>query len=705
MIGLFVVATSALGFVGVPAAAAHGPALPLTSAASSRPAHTAVVGRSTASIVYNDLSNHVVYLGNPGKRAVPKVLVRNARATAVSGDMVEYTQGGAQLWRNLRTSKRGIVPSTWTFLAPDGGLRVRQHGGQTTLDYLHLDGSIKSYPLPASLPTGHVHYSVVATPDGIAVAASKAKSVPRVAYSDLKGTDGFAALRTTGLRRGAALRCTSLSGAAVGCQAGRSAIRLATDGTTDPQASTLSAMPLGVGVTDAYTSWTTPRDPSGTTCPCNMASIDTSGTAISIVSGLTAGPIVAGGGRFFYSRGTDAKSAGVYVDLFAGAGDRLVARAARRPLRSTAPALGPGRATWVDDSRGRWVVWAAHIGPHSGRGPMHRQATGARLGKLAVSGPRTVYTAAGGSALHLLYDQHDKVIAHGALVALSGSQLLFRGAHRRLVLRDLVHGGRVDETAAHGAIAAALSGRYLSYVRANGAVWRLDTDRPAHPPVRLAPAVGGTVTSGAVYSWGDWTAWTIGRAAGKSRVSRWRNAAMMTPEHRLSGSRRPYAASAGGLVVGIASGSYALLSWTSGATRTQLPGSGAAPAVEGNTVGWLRDGVPTVAAIGVRVRNRPRGLGNPAVGKRIAGGKTWRLELPTSAPLTRCVVTVARGDYHRRIGCGPAWQARGDVLVRWHTGAAPTGRYTWTVHAAGVGGTLLTSRGRQAPTTGTVTVG
>jgi hypothetical protein len=703
MIGLFVVATTALGFVGVPAAAAHGPASPLTSAASSRPAHTAVVGRSTASIVYNDLSNHVVYLGNPGKRAVPKVLVRNGRATAVSGDMVEYTQGGAHLWRKLRTAKRGIVPSTWTFLAPDGGLRVRQNGGQTTLDYLHLDGSTKSYPLPATLPTGHVHYSVVATPDGIAVAASKAKSVPRVAYSDLKGTDGFAAVRTTGLAGGATLRCTSLSGAAVGCQAGRSAIRLATDGTTDPQASTLSTMPLGVAVTDAYTSWTTPRDPSGTSCPCNMASVDTSGTAISIVSGLTAGPIVAGGGRFFYSRGTDAKSAGVYFDLFAGAGDRLVARAARRPLRSTAPALGPGRATWADDSRAHWVVWAAHIGPRSARGPMHRQATGARSGKLAVSGPRTVYTAADG-ALRLLYDRHDKVIAHGTLVALSGSQLLFRGTHRRLILRDLVHGGRVDETATHGATAAALSGRYLSFVRANGSVWRLDTDRPAHHAVRLAPAVAGTVTSSAVYSWGDWTAWTIGRAAGKPRVSGWRNASTMTAGQRLTGSRRPYGASAGGQVVGIASGSYALLSWTSGAVRAQLPGSGAAPAVEGNTVGWLRDGLPTVAAIGVHVRNRPRGLGNPTARKRVAGGKTWRLELPTSAPLTRCAVTVARGDYHRRIGCGPAWQARGDVLVHWHTGAAPSGRYTWTVHAAGAGGTLLTSRGRQAATRGTVSV-
>ncbi|HZZ96429.1 MAG TPA: hypothetical protein VFE19_05425, partial [Jatrophihabitantaceae bacterium] len=183
VVGLFAVTISVLGLIEVPSAAAHGPAVPLTSAASSRPARTAVIGRSTASIVFNDLSNHVVYLGNPGRRAVPKVLVGNARATAVSGDMLEYVKGGARLWRKLGTSQHGAIPSTWTFLAPDGGLRLRQNGGQTALDYLHVDGSIKSYPLPASLPTGDVRYSVVASDDGIAVAASKAKSVPKVAFS------------------------------------------------------------------------------------------------------------------------------------------------------------------------------------------------------------------------------------------------------------------------------------------------------------------------------------------------------------------------------------------------------------------------------------------------------------------------------------------------------------------------------------------
>jgi hypothetical protein len=208
-----------------------------------------------------------------------------------------------------------------------------------------------------------------------------------------------------------------------------------------------------------------------------------------------------------------------------------------------------------------------------------------------------------------------------------------------------------------------------------------------------------------VYEWGNWTAWTIGRADGKRRVSGWRNAATMASHHRLPAPRRPYGASAGGPIVGSASRHYALLSWTSGATRTQLPGSSAAPAVEGGTVGWLRGSVPTVAAIGVHVRNRPRALGNPSAPKRVAHATTWRLELPTSAPLTRCAVTVARSGYHRRISCGANWQARGDVLVHWHPGSAPPGRYTWTVRAAGAGGRLLNSRGRPAPTTGTVTVG
>ncbi len=481
-------------------------------------------------------------------------------------------------------------------------------------------------------------------------------------------------------------------------------IRLATDGTTDPQVIRLSTKPLGVAVTDAYTSWTSPRDTPGTSCPCNMASVDTSGTAVSIVSGLTAGPIVSGGGRFFYSRGTDSKSAGVYVDLFAGAGERFVARAARRPLRSTAPALGPGRAVWIDDSRARWAVWAAHVRPNSQRGPMHRLATGARLGQLAVSGPRTVYTARG-SALHLRYGARDQVIGHGTLVSLSGSQLLLRDRRGHLVVEDLVRGGRTDETMAHGAVAAALWGRYLSYVRAGGSVWRLDTDRPGQRPVRLARGVGGTVKSAAVFGWGDWTAWTFRRAGSTARVSRWRNATTSAPAHRLPRSSRPVGASAGGLVAAAKSGAFTLRSWASGAVRTQLPGHGSAPAVEGSTVGWLRAGVPTVAAIGVPVRNRPRGLGNASAPKQVATGKTWRLELPTSAPLTRCAVTFERRHFSQTVRCSPAWQPRGDVLVHWHTGSAQPGHYRWTVHAAGAGGTLLTSRGRSAPPTGTVTVG
>lgn len=709
----FVVAASVFGPLGVPpAASVVGHPSPLTGAASTRPARTAVVGRTTSYVVYNDLSNHVVYLANPGGRAAPTALARSAQATAVSGDLVEYTAGGVRLWRKLGTSQHGTAPAAWAYLAPDGGLRVQRTGGQATLEYFHLSGGVQSIPLPDALASTTTRYSVVAGPDGVAVAASTTTAAPKVAFSTLQGSSPtFGLLRTDAIPTGATLACSSLSAGAVGCLTKRSVIRLGTDGVTQPQVST-PGNPLGVAVTDGYTSWISARKPEARKCPCDMASLDATGTAVSIIAGLTNGAITAGHGRFFYSSGTKRNRAGVYVDLFAGAGDARIAPAAGRPLQSSVPALGPGRAGWVDDSRAGHAVWVAPVRPNSTRGQAHQQAVRATLSPVAVSGARTVYASAN-HALHLLYLGHDHVVARGDLVVLSGRRLLYRAAgSNHLTVLDLVRGTNVDEADAVGARAASLWSRYLSFMQSDGSVWRvaLATDGTHSRAVRLAPAAGARGTAGRlVYSFGNWTAWSA-KPRGGARVTGWRNAATLAPAHAFSPSvTQLIGASVGGPVVaysrtGRAASNFALLSWSTGQLRAHLPGTGAI-AVDGSTVGWLRNGVPTVAAIGVRIVNRPRSLGDPAATTHLATGAPWRLALATSAALTRCTVTISRGSYHRVLPCSASAARTGVVLARWRTGSAADGRYRWTISAGGTDGSLLGVAGGHRPTSGYVTLG
>jgi hypothetical protein len=305
--------------------------------------------------------------------------------------------------------------------------------------------------------------------------------------------------------------------------------------------------------------------------------------------------------------------------------------------------------------------------------------------------------------LHLLYGLRDRTLGPGALLGLSGTRLLTR-TRGHLVVADLVHGRRVDETTRHGAVAAALSGRYLSYLHADGSVWRLDLDQPGRRPVQLAAAFGRGAATGRVYSWGDWTAWTIQPTGAGAAVSQWRNGRTLAPARQLTRGLI-YGASVTGPIVGTDDPqTFRLIRWTTGAELSALPGRGVPPSVDGATVGWLRNGVPTIAAVDAAVRNRPRALGSASARHGVTAGRRWRLELPTSAVLTRCTVTVRHGRYRRTLRCGPAWQARGDVLVHWRTGGASRGRYIWTIHAANADGSLLRSTGRDKAPRGTVRV-
>lgn len=301
-----------------------------TATLGATPAVIAVAGTTGHYVVYNDLSNHVVYLAPLDGRGAPRVFARNARADAVSGGIVEFTVGTAHRWQRIGTRQHGSVPTTWTYLAPDGGMRVGSVASRRFLAYFHVNGTVERFRLPAVLPTGAVRYSVVANAAGVAVAASAPRQVPKIAFSALKAVKTFRLLNSTGLARGATLRCTSVSPGAVGCAAGYQVIRFATNGATAPQISTLSSVPLRVAVTELSTSWTASTRSASSTCPCTLASINVSGTAESIITQVTSGGLAAGFGRFYYSAFSTLSAAGVYVTAFAGSDTRRIALAPRR---------------------------------------------------------------------------------------------------------------------------------------------------------------------------------------------------------------------------------------------------------------------------------------------------------------------------------------------------------------------------------------
>jgi hypothetical protein len=590
------------------------------------------------------------------------------------------------------------VPDSWSYLAPDGGLRIARNGGYAVLQYAHLDGTTETYRLPAGLSRRGLHYSVVANTDGVVVAASPAHGAPKVAVSTLTDPVTFRRVRTSGLPHHR-LVCTSFSGGAIGCIAGHRVVRLSTHAVR-PQVIRLDARPLGVAVTDGYTSWTAARSAGGT-CPCTLASSDTSGTAASIVSGLTSAAITSGDGRFYFSSRSRRGDAGVYVNLFAGAGGHRVAAAARRPLHAGAPALGAGQAVWTDDSRSSRTLWADRVRPDGTGAGRRARASDAASDRVAVSGSRIVYRNRHGM-LQLRRHGHSTSIGKGSVVALSGTRLLVR-RHGELVLRDLVSGAHTNESARHGAVAAALWGPYLSYVQANGSVWRVNVARPDASPRRLVAGVGHLALAAVVYSWGSHIAWSVRATRARSWSSGWRDASDAVGTD-LPGLR-VFGASAGGPIVGTPQRThFMLLSWRTGQQRAALPGSGSVPSVDANTVAWLRHGRPTIASLGTHVRNQPHALGLPSAPRRVRPGRTWRLDLPTSAPLTTCAVRVRRHGVRQTLSCRQSDQRRGEILVRWPTGSAPPGRYRWTVSAAGSGGTLLGAAGGEHPFRGSVTV-
>jgi hypothetical protein len=92
------------------------------------------------------------------------------------------------------------------------------------------------------------------------------------------------------------------------------------------------------------------------------------------------------------------------------------------------------------------------------------------------------------------------------------------------------------------------------------------------------------------------------------------------------------------------------------------------------------------------------------------GSHTWTTSVPYSAPLTSCSVTITQDStLVRTLSCNSVQAGQGVAAVTWDGrdsggNLVADGSYTWTVEAAGSGGSALDASGGSSAVSGTVTV-
>jgi hypothetical protein len=136
------------------------------------------------------------------------------------------------------------------------------------------------------------------------------------------------------------------------------------------------------------------------------------------------------------------------------------------------------------------------------------------------------------------------------------------------------------------------------------------------------------------------------------------------------------------------------------------------PQIEGGAFAWLT----TASNLDVAPINipdpAPRYLG-AAIAPTTAtadGSHTWTTSIPYTAPLTSCSVTVTQAATPvRTLSCNSMQAGQGAAAVTWDGrdsdgNLVADGSYTWTVEAAGSGGSALDASGGSSAVSGIVTV-
>lgn len=726
--------TAFAGATSAHAGSAPRPPVPLTTARSVNPVVDQVIGHTSQYLLLTRSSHYTYSFVRVGFDGTGSTVVGPTSPTEVSGDLVRITayDPSRDTWLDLRTGASRDMPAG-ELLAPHGGVRAVQQSdgwhvmydrfadqGDPTVDLGALPGSAHHDTAPA----------LVATTDGMIAFSNDTAGGRYLDFSSSYATGSFTQLDTRAL--GDYFDCSAVIARAVACssEVSRSIARIPTNGmagTTFPLTGNLT--PNGIVLTTGYTYWTT-RNTYPTSYDLHAAAANAT-TDVLVRKGITTPTLTAVGANIYFGDGVTLGTAGVYRLALPGTPQRVLT-SPRAPLSATLPALGPGRAAWVDDSTsGGYHVHTATVSGAASGGPVVVGAvrdlgneTKQFATSIAVSGTRTAWnttqTSTRPAALRLNNGQTTRTLpgdVPDTVISMSGTRILYcRGGG--IALHDLVSGKTTDLTTmyhlatpdncpAPGAAAnVALYGNFLAFARADASIWRVYIG--SGQPVQLSPP---RFDSTAIVSIaGDWVSWY--KISGEDQTAPdeggYRNYRTMAAP--VARDLFPAAVSAAGYL-SYEGGLLVVRSWASGNVLASLPSSlggyfVSAGIGHGQYASALSSsGTPGIAAFAAHLNDRPRSLANPFVATSARLYHRWHLDLVSSAVLSYCSVRITRGTtVVRTLGCDQGAKQVGEIATGWTPGTVGPGNYRWTIVAGNADGTMLTRAGTGGLTSGSLKI-
>lgn len=719
-------ATVALS-VQVPAAADPAGTVVLTSASSAFPAFLNV--RSAT-------ANWVFYSADGGLYARP---VGGGAATLVSdtafftsafGDVVWYDDGSGVLqWTNLATSATGTLPADWQTQSPDGRVYlVSDDLGKVHIYDQPMGGSAADLGiLPAAATVGD---QILAGPNGAAVVSVDGSGNTVVSYATYS-SPSITALAGLTAYTGDQFGCSAISSTGVVCAdyTTQTVVRLPLDG------GALVATPAGGDISSVAATASTTFWVGDEAAGSRLHSVPAAGGTVSQVS-ADVYQVAANDSTAYFDMGTTVATSGIYSAAAASDTPALYLLAGAATLSPTGVGLTPGRAVWRDDSATNMPVWSRSLSSSGGTitagSTVKLAATGASTyGNTApsVSATRTLYgtvpSTGNGLGIVLNVGGKNTTLPGRGFVApqLSGTRIVYQGiAHPadsffgHSFLYNLVTKTTTDLTSSLGAkrySTIGLFGDYVAYAKPDGSIWRKRLGASTATKLQGAVATGNRLDNARVFVAGDWVAWErfIEHNGNITESIGLRNARKMSAIVSLSNLNSLEGITEGGVIVyNQTPDRFQLRTW-GGAIRN-LPQTLAVPTIDGSVVGWVgADGHPRVAPLGTHLADPPRSLGNASAGKSLTLGKTWRLDLVTSAALPHCSVKIenSAGNTVRTLSCAGAAAKQGEIQVSWNGKNASghnvhAGTFTWVVVASNGDGSLLNADGSTKATSGTITV-
>lgn len=633
---------------------------------------------------------------------------------------VYYDEFGQPYWIDVATHRSGAGPditagltTSWQTAVPGGGAWVQtaDTSPASAVDTLVMTTTAAPDAAPTVLATlpglGAGAHAAVADTYGIAVVAGSTVDYYSFATRTVRTLDTAGASPV-------GFTCTSASATVIGCFDTTELLGVSTEGFAPDPLAAAGAARVQFGPT--VIAWT-----------------DRRGGRLHLVDGgygerrFTSYDAVVSGLAGFGDTAYFSRIGGGVGGIYRASGQLTVSRVAPAPTlprRTFRIALTAGRVAWIDDSTVAYPVRSRRL---LGSG------AGLRLGPLVVTAPATAGEPPGNPPIDVSFSGLDasgsrsvfvgssppgplsrsvgevllasaggrRILNFGdGDVALSGAHVLYGTPTGHLVLFDATTGTSRDLTGAVGPdllggtgdLGTALYGRYVAYAR-SGYGWRLDLATGRSVRAGRSTSRAGV---GAVMTAGDWVISRSGATAAARLV--YRNVRTRGPVRSVGGNRTLESVSQAGFVSSTPSGRQLFRTWGSTVDRPLPPALGSVQ-VGGGLMAWIGlDGYPRLAPFPPSAA-RPQALGAPVATKRVAAGRSWRLDQPTSQVLTACAVVLRNpaGRVVATLRCNRVFAGQGEAVARWTARRGghdvPAGRYRWQLVARGAAGPVLSATG------------